>query len=281
MTEHHLTFHTRLPVTEEQEPALQGNATLFGKLERSLFAAHAAGETLTKLKSDYLRQFGITARQFNAARFTTEGKIAAAKECRQRHLQQLRQRIEKLATKLPRIRDGRKRKQQQCRLQRLQSKQAGLERDIQERRLRLCFGSKKLFREQLQVNSPAEQAAWRQQWQSARNNQFFCIGSKDETSGNQTCVATIADDDSLTLRLRLPNTLAQHGKYLHFTNIRFAYGHNDILQALRAGGQAIHYRFVKDQKGWRLLLTLTIPEPKWISDNRLGVVLVSTSMSTT
>ena len=69
--------------------------------------------------------------------------------------------------------------------------------------------------------------------QEARSNEFFVIGSRDETSGCQLCVATVADDGSLTLRLRMPDCLAQeYGKYLVIENVRFAYGHEQVLAAL-------------------------------------------------
>ena len=39
-------------------------------------------------------------------------------------------------------------------------------------------------------------------------------------------VSTVADDGSLTLRLRMPDCLAQeYGKHLVIENVRFAYGH--------------------------------------------------------
>ena len=39
------------------------------------------------------------------------------------------------------------------------------------------------------------------------------------------CVASIADDGTLTLRLRLPDCLAgEHGKYLVIEGVQFAYG---------------------------------------------------------
>ena len=63
-------------------------------------------------------------------------------------------------------------------------------------------------------------------WQDARRDEFFVLGSRDETAGCQLCVATVADDGTLTLRLRLPDCLAeQHGKYLVIAGVRFAYGH--------------------------------------------------------
>ena len=102
------------------------------------------------------------------------------------------------------------------------------------------------------------------------------LGSRDETVGCQLCVATVADDGSLTLRLRMPDCLAgEHGKYLVTTGVRFGYGHEQVLAALECNaqyaefrrkygeqaarqsglGQAISYRFKRDGKGWRVFVT--------------------------
>ena len=112
------------------------------------------------------------------------------------------------------------------------------------------------------------------------------LGSRDETSGCQLCVASIADDGSLTLRLRMPDCLAkQHGKYLLIEGVRFAYGHAQVLAALASNaeyaayrrehgdkaaratalGQAISYRFKRDAKGWRVFATTELPEV--VTDN--------------
>jgi hypothetical protein len=84
---------------------------------------------------------------------------------------------------------------------------AQLQQDRDNGTIRLCFGSKKLFRSQFypEQNGYASHEEWLSAWQAARNSQFFVLGSKDETAGCQGCVATVADDGSITLRLRLPN----------------------------------------------------------------------------
>ena len=62
----------------------------------------------------------------------------------------------------------------------------------------------------------------------------------------QLCVATVADDGSLTLQLRMPDCLAaEHGKYVVIENARFAYGHEHIVAALQSSAdykadRAIH-----------------------------------------
>ena len=83
--------------------------------------------------------------------------------------------------------------------------------------MRLVFGSKKLWCKQhhLVANGYGSHAEWLDDWRDALSNEFFVLGSRDETSGCQLCVATVADDGTLTLRLRMPDCLAdQHGKYL-------------------------------------------------------------------
>ena len=185
--------------------------------------------------------------------------------------------------------------QKRRRLANLQSKLAVLQADIAAGRVRLCFGSKKLWRKRhhLETNGYASHEEWLQDWQDARNGEFFVLGSRDETNGCQLCVASIADDGSLTLRLRLPDCLAeQHGKYLVIAGVRFAYGHEQVLAALGSNaeyvayrrehgekaaratalGQAISYRFKRDAKGWRVFATTELPEVAVTTDRRRGAI---------
>ena len=118
----------------------------------------------------------------------------------------------------------------------------------------------------------------------------MCLGSKDETSGNQSCVATIQEDGKLTIRLRLPDALVPvFGKHVPISDLFFKYGHTEILAALKECqyrntvqkekktassdyGQAISYRFVRDKKGWRLFASTAISEPTWETSTRCGVI---------
>ena len=133
----------------------------------------------------------------------------------------------------------------------------------------LCFGSKKLFHAQfyLEENNYENHQEWKNDWQASRNSEFFVIGSKDESSGCQGCVATTNIDGSFNLRLRLPNSI---GKYTSFNNITFAYGQDKILESLQAK-RALSYRFKQDKKGWRVFLS-TAMERKATSSLNLGNV---------
>ena len=149
-------------------------------------------------------------------------------------------------------------------------------------RVRLCFGSKKLWRKQysLEDNGYASHEDWRKDWWSARSDEFFVLGSKDETSGCQLCVAKVQDDGNLTLRLRLPDALAaKHGKYLVMEGMNFHNGHAQVLAALQSDeGQAISYRFKRDGKGWRVFASVKRQPVPVVTDRRHGAIGVDVNV---
>lgn len=119
------------------------------------------------------------------------------------------------------------------------------------------------------------------------------LGSRDESAGCQLCVATVVDDGSLTLRVRMPDCLMQeHGKYITIDDVHFAYGHEQVLAALQSNidygnyrrqhgekaaratdlGQAISYRFKRDARGWRVFATTNVEKPTVVTDRRLGTI---------
>ena len=57
------------------DAALSAYAALYGKVQRKLFAAVAA----VLQKSEYIDEYGIPARLFNAARITLDGKVSAVR----------------------------------------------------------------------------------------------------------------------------------------------------------------------------------------------------------
>ena len=235
---------------------------------------------------------------FNGVRVSLEGKVSAVRESQRLRQDSFRRRLDRAERQVAVAEEqGRWQQvhQKRRRLANLQSKLAVLEADLAAGRVRLCFGSKKLWRKRhhLETNGYASHEEWLQDWQDARSNEFFVLGSRDETSGCQLCVASIADDGTLTLRLRLPDCLAeQHGKYLVIAGVRFAYGHEQALAALQSNaeyvayrrehgdkaaratvlGQAISYRFKRDAKGWRVFATTELLEVEITTDRRRGAI---------
>ena len=235
---------------------------------------------------------------FNAVRVSLEGKVASVKEQQKLRVDGLRHHIASAERQVWRDKQhGRwdQVHQKQRRLDNLGSRLAGLEAAMSARRVRLCFGSKRLWRKQhhLEANGYASHGEWLEDWKDARSDEFFVLGSRDETAGCQLCVAAVADDGTLSLRLRVPDCLAvQFGKYLTMEGVRFAYGHEQVLAALASNaeyvkyrrqhgdkaaratelGQAISYRFKRDGKGWRVFATTELPEVGITTDRRRGAI---------
>ena len=280
------------------DAALSAYAALYGKVQRKLFAAVAAGESAVSQKSAYIEKHGIPARLFNAVRITLDGKVSAVRELQRLRQDSLRRRIaraEKQVVKAEQLCRWRQVHGKRRRLANLKFRLSGLEADLAAGRVRLCFGSKKLWRKQydLKANGYGSREAWLEEWRDVRSNEFFVLGSRDETAGCQLCVASVNDDGTLTLRLRMPDGLAGlHGKYLVVPSVRFASGHDVVLAALGSNteyavyrrehgekaarvaalGQAISYRFKRDAKGWRVFATTELPEVAVTTDRRRGAI---------
>ena len=119
------------------------------------------------------------------------------------------------------------------------------------------------------------------------------LGSSDEAGGCQGCTLLPGANGTWILRLRLPEAMVKrHGKYLYLTDVRFNYRSELLQQAdaksavrreqadaykrlvkaedvpldedgkaitenafLAPYGQSLSYRFLRDKKGWRVLVS--------------------------
>ena len=284
------TYQTRIATTSDIP--LSAYASLMARVEHCLFADIVKGKSSGDLKSSYLTRFGITARQFNAVRIGLEGKIASIKTLYLQRIEQKKEQIKALEKKLPSVKDKKTRHAKSRRLGILRTKLIQLETHREQGKVSLCFGSRKLFHAQfcLEENGYTTHEHWKRDWQKARSSEIFMLGSKDEAGGNQTCTASLAEDGSIHLRIRLPDALApEHGKYLSLPNIRFAYGHEAIAAAIRSSrlrrelsllkdptfkqhGKAISFRLRKDPKGWRIFASVDIELPPEITRQDNGIL---------
>ena len=282
------TYQTRPFIDDRLDRILTNEASLLSKVERKLYKdLHQKNKSLNELKSDYLKHFGITARQFNSCRIKLEGKVKSGKELLKRNISLLEGKIKKLKKHVQKLKDPFKSHQKKRRLFLLESRLKKLKKDREENKTRICFGSKELFQKQfhLEENGYLSHAEWKKDWTDARNSGFFIVGSKDETSGNQTCQLRRAEN-SFAIALRLPNIFSE--KTITIDNISFAYGEKEILQSLEENerrkklrlakkdyshfGKALNYLFKKDRKGWRVFVTLDKEMPELKSKNDFGKI---------
>ncbi|MCQ6280875.1 IS200/IS605 family accessory protein TnpB-related protein [Bacillus sp. EB600] len=285
----------------------------FGMLEQKLFVqSHSKGISTTSLKKTFSKQYGLTARQFNSLRMQLDGKISSILEKRKLDIQDLESKIaclqkiilkksiqkEKLLQKLLRIPQtsqdfSKQRKkyhnikfyfhQKKRRLRNLQHKLDKLKTDEKNHKVRICFGSKKLFHKQfhLKENKYENHEQWKEEWVEARSSQFLVVGSKDETFGNQSATYDLNN----ILRLRVADHfISKYGKYITFPEVIFPYGQEIIDKAkvsymgYTQNGKpqkyysSITYRFVKQRKGWYLYATVEKETPKIGTSNLNGLI---------
>ena len=167
---------------------LSAYAELYCKIERKLFSQVAAGRSAPSVKQEYLRRYRIPGRMFNAIRVSLEGKVASVREQQLLRRDELQRRIARGQKQIdqagPTALEGWLH-QKQRRLGNLHTKLEKLDSDIESGRIRLCFGSRRLWRKQyaLGANGYSDHGEWLRDWQTARSDEFFVLGSRDETAG--------------------------------------------------------------------------------------------------
>ena len=317
------TIQTRLPRETDASviAALDAYAQLFSRLERVAIATRSKGQKVDK--NAFLKEHGITGRQFNALNRSVDGKIESQQsnlenyiaDCRTKIAQQ-KQKIERKKARLKeagtpalfaRLCD--QIRQHWKKLQTHTSKKLSFERQLKDKQTSICMGSRRLFKQQfnLEENGLADHAEWLHLWRRERSSQFFVVGSKDETSGCQGCVIIPQADGLYSLKIRLPDALHDvYGEYCYLTDVAFGHDQHWLDEAIASNrmrktaqaeynalakdpefvgpldkssrhlemyGQAISYRFVRDEKrGWRVLVTTERTGQALSSDRKNGAI---------
>ena len=161
------------------DAALAAYGELYGRVQRGLFAEVAAGRPAVSLKRTYLQRYGIPARMFNGVRVSLEGKAASVREVMKLRADDLERRIARagrqIALAVERGQSGQVH-QKRRRLVNMSQRLVALGADIAADRVRLCFGSKRLWRKQhhLEANGYGSHQEWLDDWRDARSGEFFC-----------------------------------------------------------------------------------------------------------
>jgi hypothetical protein len=306
------TYQARLSVADDAP--LRAYAAIFSHALRSLHASRHSGKVWSK--PDFMRTFGLTSRQYNAVKYSLDGMESSIVELRPSRIADLQQRIKAADKKLTKLRECKPQRPKQhkktskrvarkaprtfeeirtaavraaqsraFKIHNVERRRADLARRLaaleSEGHPRICFGSRKLFNAQRHLaengftgpDEDAAHAAWLKAWRAKRDAQFFVLGSKDESGGCQGCVMTHLGGNRFALRLRLDG---EAQRYVTL-EVGFAYGFDHIVAALRAH-QAMSYRFLRDEKGWRVFLSTAVMETPTASDVRLGAIGVDVNV---
>ena len=261
MARHEATYQARIEATGEADELLSGYASLFCRVERTLYKEmRRSGEDNPFLfKNAYLQRFGVTARQFNAVAVQLQGRICGVAKLLPELIEAKKRAIARAKQALKKLKDPGKQHQTKRRLAAMETGLTSLKKRQASGDPQLCFGGKQLFHAQFHLAENGYQChgAWLNDWRAKRSAQFLVLGSKDESAGCQGCQARANLDGSFDLRLRLPDALG--GGHLGITGIRFKYG-ADILRSSLREGRTLTYRFLRDEKGWRVLASTPLPQ---------------------
>jgi len=249
-----LTFHTRL----EDNEFYQDMATLFCGVMRQLFIKLKT-EHINKISKDFQKKYKINRRHFGSISYALKTEIKIKEGTLTYNKKLLKIRIEKIKQKI-------KKTKNEYKLHHLKRKLHKIECKLENAKLKIIFGSKKLWKEQFKENTNHEE--WKQKWQQARHNQFSFIGSKDEPNRNQNC--QLKGDK---LFIRVPEALEhKYGTHFIINNVKFKYGQDVINYALTKNKQPIFYQFVKKEKGWYLCLITESPKVDIITSKANGAL---------
>ena len=301
------TFFTRLRLSADQSELFEQLGLAYGAMKHALYREVAVGGGKCKsYKNEFLVEHSITARQFNALAVEVQGQIDSVTRLLEEEEKKLKQRLRKeknaLKAAQARARSVEKGKvwlspakadRLAQRLELLPKKIAKLEERLEEIKKRLkghvpgiCFGSRKLFNAQFHLEESGFESmeAWRTAWRKARSHQFFFVGSKDETAGNQSCTLSVlgpAEDPRKTrfsARIRLTDALAaeraaaagsakvlEPHKYAH-VEFELGFGAAEVAASLGAG-RALSYRFHRNNTTdeWTVFINTEVPPAPKIS----------------
>jgi IS605 OrfB family transposase len=267
-----VTIQTRLRLLPEMEALFERFAERFGRDLGRLNRLLDRGTSQKQAKRQFIRE-GLTARQFNSIAYVLKGirKSRAASRAREIRQKERRARILEERLKLPPEKGGYRTDVAHQKKRLLYRLRAFLKK-AKSASPPIIFGGRKLWKahDHLSASGYASHQEWKAAWREARSREFFLVGSRGESFGNQSCQLNVATH---TLQVRLPDFL---GGAVMLEEVTFRYG-RDVLEEALLQGIAISYRFVRKKKGAWYLLASTRP-PKTpvrtsLSRGALGVDL--------
>lgn len=231
------TYQTRLRTDEEQNALLSAHSKIWNKAKHKLHADIMKGANPNELKSKYIAEENISAREFNSIKLELQGSHQSYLSNAKRYISEASTRVKRLTGQIsrsgtPRVIVGKSKRKKI-----LEKKILAWTSNIKDKKMPMCFGTKKLFHSQfrLEENGFNSHSEWKQAYDEKRYAEFTLVGSKDELSGNQQCQLIVNEHGSHDLRLRLNQQLHEDNdgcKTIIIKEVEFEYGMNNILDSI-------------------------------------------------
>lgn len=290
---------TRLEMTGELKEYLSNYIRFYNSIQRRMFYDLLHGMPKDIGMSRYISYicstYGVLKRTANSIRYDMQGRINVYLGLKKTELSQIelkiqsvRKRISKLESRVRKLKDlarvnslDKKRLtdlrngkaslyHQKNRLHRLIQRKAELERQIEEKHVSLCFGSKKAFDAQnrLSENYFRSHESWLHALRKKRDSGIFFLGSGDESFGNQI-LQLKPGNDGFVMQLRKDRPYEDNGKYI-LMDVRFSYLQEELMFVI-ADNQPVSYRISRKGRKWYLTAMFSM-ETNVVTDSRSGVI---------
>lgn len=101
------------------------------------------------------------------------------------------------------------------RLNKLNQKLVVLKKQLDNKQTTILYGGSKLLKERHNIhkNDTVKLNRWKKEWEIARTNEMFFIGSTDEKMGNSNAHLFRDEQNNLFLRITIPLSMRQNQKY--------------------------------------------------------------------
>jgi IS605 OrfB family transposase len=264
---------------------LDSFARLYNKVSHKLYVDLFIKKLpINELSPLYQEKYSINKRHFNSIRFILEGKVSSILALNKNYILDTEEKIKELSKEikyqqkeynkyktLPKLSLNKtqyedklklchKLEKNKQKLIKLNIKLNKLQKNKDNSNVQLCFGSKKLFKQQYEISKKNNLTKfkthdeWYKEFDYQRNKELNFIGSKDETAGNTNCQITHITDNLFNLKI---NINPKADKFIDkFINIKFR-----INQELNTLLNIVKNNQSHDKELWQPLMFKLIKQP--------------------
>ena len=271
---------------------------LYSQIEREMHVRLMAEEKISEAEKSLSARYQVDSTTVRNVYHNLKGKHKSIRELQKTQAKDLKASIKNLEKSIHKWikRSNKKIKQKQSNhserfvihqkkraLAIIKQKLARLNQQSQLGKISLCFGTKKLFKAQynLELLGYANHDEWLADWRKARSTNFLMVGAKTYSCGNQLC--RLDAEGKLVITVP-PCLVKEFGGKVRCDRVKFRYGQEFINLALtptkhkrglsyRNGTQMpVTHRFVKKDHKWYLHTTVELPDIPYISRHQNGAI---------
>lgn len=295
-----VAVQTRLKLSFELKDYLDDYIVFYNQIQRRVFQDFKHGIPQEMGMSRYItyicNMYGVLKRTANAIRYDMRGRIKAYMQLKKTELKQLEIKIQSVQKKVRKLeiivnklkplaalnqldeialQEYRNTKAslyyRKNRLNKLKQRKDVLKQQIKDKKISLCFGTKKLFdvQNRLAENGYRSHEKWLHDFQRKRDSGIFFLGSGDESYGNQI-LQLKPNDNGFQMQLIKDKPFRDESKYIQISGIRFFYMVDELVYAIM-NHQPITYHIARKGRKWYLAAIFSI-DVDISTNDRNGVI---------